>query len=759
MPHATETLNSSTGGALPLPIPIPNNTISNGLYSRNIATLVTEPSVPSHNSYSDYLHNSVTCSADDSSTVHDQDLYVGCSMDGANFISPSSDSSLKTFEVNHCRDNMCCNMDHRNLHDLLQHVDTNHPRLKVVDGVIFPFETSTVYTQYNGFPTFNAAPIGFVHSSVMNSSPHSPPNESKSIINMSDDYNFNTYINDTPSSVMGKQKWGSQNLGQGQDDKSCESDTDLRFTWLYENKNALNPSSFNVPESTYIRDQTSSNSSSISTSYNSSPHAFQMNADQDPVLSAAQSPSMSYPPTPVDGTDSSTFSSPTNLGDFSEFISILNNQSSILTSSPPPSSTTVTTNINNNRQQNQNSLTKSNDTKPSLNNYTSFNYAPYVSRLNGPVRSQTTPPSSITNSQSDQCRRRSSTTNINSNGSDTNSTQQNSHTSRSSPNVNDDKSNNQRSPSSATISNQRCASSSLENSNLLVHQQNSFMSIGSDPDFSQSGTSTILVTRDQHRQLPSSSTVDPNLLAEMNDFMTSTNYLQGNTTSPIDPLPRTSSDSKNFMIVQNNSSSNAARSPCASNSLPPVTTSPYSTDGYHMVGFVSSASTNSGLVSSFVRIRPKTSNGMVAMSDVYADPALTSPDGFSQGKKFSKKRTISADTRTCKRRVSKSLEASNISSVTVLTSDVSLITETNGGLSSDDVDNHPYRCPVPDCTKAYKNANGLKYHNEHGHTSNDGARQKPWPCRVENCHKAYGSKGGLIYHVNRNHPNDLWALP
>ncbi|CAG8506069.1 10242_t:CDS:2 [Dentiscutata erythropus] len=762
MPHATETLNSSTGGALSLPIPIPSS-ISNSLYNRNItSTLVTEPSVSSHNSYSDYVHNSVTCSADDnSSTVHDQDLYVGCSSDGASFISPSSDSNLRTFEVNHCRDNLCCNMDHRNLHDLLQHVDTNHPRLKVVDGAIYPFETSTVYTQYNGFPTFNASPIGFVHS-VVNSSPHSPQNESKPNINMSDD-NFHAYINDIPPSVMGKQKWGSHNLGQGngsQDDKSCESDTDLHLTWLYENKNALNPSNFSVSESTYIRDHTSSNSSSISTSYNSSPHAFQMNADQDPLLSAVQSPLMSYPPTPVDATDSSTFlrsatSSPTNLGDFSAFISILDNQSSILTSSPPPSSTTVPTNTNNNRQQNSSIITKSNDTKTSLNNYTSFNipdFTPYVSRLNGHVRSQTTPPSSITNSQSGQCRRRSSTTNINSNGSDTNSSQQNSYASRSSPNINGDKSNNK-----STISNQRRASSSLEDSNLLVHQQSSFMSIGSDPDFSQPGTSTIVVTRDQHRQLPSSPTVDPNLLVEMNDFMsTSTNYLQGNATSPIGSLPRPSSDSKNYMIVQNNSSTNNARSPCASGSLPPVTTSPYSADSYHMVGFVSSGLTNSGLVSSFVKIRPKTSNGMVAMSDVYADPALTSPDGFSQGKKFSKKRTISADTRTCKRR---SLETSNISSVTVLTSDVSLITETNGGLSSDDVDNHPYRCPVPDCTKAYKNANGLKYHNEHGHTSNDGARQKPWPCRVENCHKAYGSKGGLIYHVNRNHPNDLWALP
>ncbi|CAG8651841.1 27248_t:CDS:2, partial [Racocetra persica] len=337
MPHATETLNSLTGGASilsSLPIPIPNSTISNSLYGRSISTIVAEPSVSSHNSYSDYLHNSVTALADDnSSTLHDQDLYVGYSTDGASFTSLPSDSHLKVLEISHCRDNMCCNMDHGNLHDLLQHIDTFHPRLKVVDGVIFPFDTSTVYTQLdNGFHTFNTAPLGFVHHSMANSSPHSPIAESKPILN-SDDINFHTYIDDAPSSVMSKQKWCSQNLGQGnvsQDDKSCDSDAELRLPYqysvLYENKHTLNPSSLSINETTYIRDQAPSNSSSISTSYDSPPHAFQMNADQDQLLSAVQSPLMSYPTTPI--SDSREFSS-----------FILDNQSSILTSSPPSSTT------------------------------------------------------------------------------------------------------------------------------------------------------------------------------------------------------------------------------------------------------------------------------------------------------------------------------------------------------------------------------------------------------------------------------------
>jgi hypothetical protein len=43
-------------------------------------------------------------------------------------------------------------------------------------------------------------------------------------------------------------------------------------------------------------------------------------------------------------------------------------------------------------------------------------------------------------------------------------------------------------------------------------------------------------------------------------------------------------------------------------------------------------------------------------------------------------------------------------------------------LSSDvenrnETDIYPYKCNVLGCPKAYKNANGLKYHNEHGHAS------------------------------------------
>ncbi|KAJ2156282.1 Transcriptional regulator of ribosomal biogenesis proteins [Coemansia sp. RSA 552] len=69
-------------------------------------------------------------------------------------------------------------------------------------------------------------------------------------------------------------------------------------------------------------------------------------------------------------------------------------------------------------------------------------------------------------------------------------------------------------------------------------------------------------------------------------------------------------------------------------------------------------------------------------------------------------------------------------------------------------DDKPYRCPVPGCDKAYKNPNGLKYHNLHGHcTLNEDAQgvSKPYKCRVPDCYKAYKNLNGLKYHVQHAH--------
>lgn len=74
----------------------------------------------------------------------------------------------------------------------------------------------------------------------------------------------------------------------------------------------------------------------------------------------------------------------------------------------------------------------------------------------------------------------------------------------------------------------------------------------------------------------------------------------------------------------------------------------------------------------------------------------------------------------------------------------------------------PYKCPVPNCDKAYKNQNGLKYHKLHGHCSpittptpapipHQGfvVENKPYRCEV--CSKRYKNLNGLKYHRTHSH--------
>ncbi|KAG0055650.1 hypothetical protein BGZ83_007802 [Gryganskiella cystojenkinii] len=78
-------------------------------------------------------------------------------------------------------------------------------------------------------------------------------------------------------------------------------------------------------------------------------------------------------------------------------------------------------------------------------------------------------------------------------------------------------------------------------------------------------------------------------------------------------------------------------------------------------------------------------------------------------------------------------------------------------------ENKPYRCTVSGCDKAYKNPNGLKYHNLHGHCSNglndqDGPESKPYVCTFLECGKRYKNLNGLKYHIEHAHPNLIAAL-
>ena len=76
----------------------------------------------------------------------------------------------------------------------------------------------------------------------------------------------------------------------------------------------------------------------------------------------------------------------------------------------------------------------------------------------------------------------------------------------------------------------------------------------------------------------------------------------------------------------------------------------------------------------------------------------------------------------------------------------------------------PYRCHVSGCDKAYKNPNGLKYHNQHGHcsmpgvTDEDKTNAKPYRCSFLDCGKCYKNLNGLKYHIEHSHPNLAAAL-
>ncbi|WBW73909.1 DNA-binding transcription factor Sfp1 [Schizosaccharomyces osmophilus] len=74
----------------------------------------------------------------------------------------------------------------------------------------------------------------------------------------------------------------------------------------------------------------------------------------------------------------------------------------------------------------------------------------------------------------------------------------------------------------------------------------------------------------------------------------------------------------------------------------------------------------------------------------------------------------------------------------------------------------PYKCPVPNCDKAYKNQNGLKYHKLHGHCSpittptptpvpHQGFVVENKPYRCDTCNKRYKNLNGLKYHRAHSH--------
>eukprot|EP01134_Creolimax_fragrantissima_P002826 CFRG2826T1 len=76
----------------------------------------------------------------------------------------------------------------------------------------------------------------------------------------------------------------------------------------------------------------------------------------------------------------------------------------------------------------------------------------------------------------------------------------------------------------------------------------------------------------------------------------------------------------------------------------------------------------------------------------------------------------------------------------------------------DPSEERPYRCPVPECDKRYKNLNGIKYHSQHGHTNLSPDKQV-YQCLLMSeskknilCGSVHLAAACIKEHVKREHP-------
>ncbi|EIM21012.1 hypothetical protein E3Q22_00915 [Wallemia mellicola] len=77
----------------------------------------------------------------------------------------------------------------------------------------------------------------------------------------------------------------------------------------------------------------------------------------------------------------------------------------------------------------------------------------------------------------------------------------------------------------------------------------------------------------------------------------------------------------------------------------------------------------------------------------------------------------------------------------------------------DQSDPRPFKCPNPECSKTWKNRNGLKYHINHGNCngvlktlSRDEAAvsERPYACPVPGCNKRWKNANGFRYHMDHS---------
>ncbi|KAI8376209.1 uncharacterized protein BYT42DRAFT_534437 [Radiomyces spectabilis] len=150
------------------------------------------------------------------------------------------------------------------------------------------------------------------------------------------------------------------------------------------------------------------------------------------------------------------------------------------------------------------------------------------------------------------------------------------------------------------------------------------------------------------------------------------------------------------------------------------------------------------------------------LSDLYNSSAPASPTGLATPSSY-----VSGPLSTSPSHALELLTQSAVKKLALATGDLptpiltdedflaqagALLASANANAAAD----KPYKCPVPGCDKAYKNPNGLKYHNQHGHCNlvtdeNENMASKPYQCTIGDCGKRYKNLNGLKYHIEHSH--------
>ncbi|KAL0079799.1 C2H2-type zinc finger transcription factor [Phycomyces blakesleeanus] len=174
----------------------------------------------------------------------------------------------------------------------------------------------------------------------------------------------------------------------------------------------------------------------------------------------------------------------------------------------------------------------------------------------------------------------------------------------------------------------------------------------------------------------------------------------------------------------------------------------------------------SDLYNSSATVSPSSSSSTMSSENEFIDTQLVDEDSASksQGKKRSICQTVGSANAldlltqpTSKKFALSSSSTSDLPTPVLIDEDIlaqagALLATANTNSNAD----KPYKCPVFGCDKAYKNPNGLKYHNQHGHCNlvsdeSENVASKPYQCTIGECGKRYKNLNGLKYHIEHSH--------